>query len=100
MQERVSIWSLIATRQFVLLYIMNTLSIFTGIFAINNSKGYGQLVGFKDEEYLALLGSLASIFNALRFFWSSATDYLPYKVVYGFMLVLQVCFDFTTPLAA
>lgn len=87
-EAKVSIWSLIFSKQFMLLYLMNSLSILTGLFAINNSKSFGQANGYKNENYLALLGSLASIFNSLRFIWSSGTDYLSYKRVYAVMLLL------------
>jgi hypothetical protein len=67
---------------------MNTLSIFSGIFVINNSRGYAQKLGNDNESYTALVGSLASIFNSLRFFWSMGTDYYDYKLVYAILLVL------------
>ena len=87
-------------RQFITLYIMNFMSVFAAIFVINNNKGYAQSEGHRDENFLALLASLGAIFNSLRFIWSALTDYYDYKVVYGFLLVLQIIFDFTMPIAA
>jgi len=79
---------MICSTPFILLYVMNAMSIITGFFAVNNFKTYGQANGLTDDNYLALLGSAAAICNSIRFLWSWATDYLPYKIVYGFMLVI------------
>ena len=49
---------------------------------------------------MAWLGSIASICNSLRFLWSFVTDYLPYRVVYSFLLVLQIVLNLTVPLVA
>ena len=40
-QEVYSLWEMAKTRQFIVLYIMNTFSIMAGFFAINNFKTYG-----------------------------------------------------------
>ena len=91
---------MIASKQFLLMYIMNAMSIMTGFFAVNNFKTYGQANGLDNEQYLALVGSIASICNAIRFLWSWATDYMPYKLVYGFLLTLQIVLNFTIKLVA
>ena len=80
--------SMVFSRQFVLIYIMNILSVFTGFFAVNNFKKYGQLNGLTNENYLAALGSVAAVFNSIRFAWSLATDYFSYQLVYSVMLVM------------
>ena len=77
---------------------MNVLSVFSGLFAVNINKEYAQANGLKNESYLVLLGSIAAIFNALRGIWSFATDYLPYRLVYGVLLVLQMTLNFTITL--
>ena len=79
---------------------MSFLSIISGFFAVNNFKEYGIKNGLSDENYLAWLGSVASICNSIRFVWSFATDYVSYKAVYGFLLVMQIILDFTTPLVS
>ena len=84
----------------MLLYIMNAMSIMTGFFAVNNFKTYGQANGLTNDDYLAILGSAAAICNSMRFLWSWATDYLPYKFVYSFMLCLQIILNFTIKLVA
>ena len=88
------------SRPFILIYLMNMLSIITGFFAVNNFKIYGQKNGLTNEEYLAILGSIAALCNAIRFLWSFATDFFSYKLVYGILLVLQIVIDFTVPLVA
>ena len=79
---------------------MNMMSVMTGFFAVNNFKTYGQASGLTNDNYLAVLGSVAAVCNSIRFFWSWATDYLPYKTVYAFMLCLQISLNFTVKLVA
>ena len=76
------------------------LSVISGFFVVNNFKKYGQLNGLTNEKYLAWLGSVAAIFNAIRFVWSLATDHFSYRVVYGVLLTIQIVLDFTIPLIA
>lgn len=91
---------MILSQPFIILYIMNTCSIFTGLFAVNNFKTYGQKNGLTNESYLGLLGSLTAVFNSIRFIWSYATDYYSYKLIYGILLTMQIILDFTVPLVA
>ena len=42
-----------------------------------------------------MIGSISAMFNACRFVWSWATDYLSYKWVYGLLLSLQIIFNLT-----
>ena len=98
--EDVSLKTMVLTRQFAVLYLANLFSIMSGFFAINNFKTYGQLRGITNDDYFAILGSVASVANCLRFAWSGATDHLSYKAVYGALCLLQVVLDFTLPLVA
>ena len=91
---------MIFSQQFIIIYIMNTLSVISGFFAVNNFKKYGQLNGLTNENYLAWLGSAAAVCNSIRFIWSYATDHFSYKVVFGVLLVMQIILDFTIPLVA
>ena len=91
---------MIFSRQFMLLYFMNAMSIMTGYFAVNNFKTYGQANGLTNDGYLVILGSAAAVCNSMRFLWSWVTDYLPYKIVYSFMLCLQILLNFTIKLVA
>jgi hypothetical protein len=79
---------MICSRQFILIYFMSSFSVFSGFFAISNSKEYGQALGYTNESYLALLASMAAIFNSLRFFWSALMDCISYKAVYSIILVI------------
>lgn len=51
-----------------------------------------------NENYLAWVGSAASISNSFPFIWSLGTDHFPYKLVYSILLVLQITLVFTIPL--
>jgi len=79
---------MVFSQQFIVIFIMNTLSVITGFFVVNNFKKYAQLSGLTNEDYLAWVGSIAAVFNAIRFLWSFATDYCSYKVVYSVLLSL------------
>ena len=91
---------MILSQPFILIFIMNFLSIFSGYFAVNNFKSYGIKQGLTNENFLAWLGSIAAVCNSIRFVWSFATDYFSYKTVYGLMLVIQIVINFTMPLIA
>ena len=86
---------MVFSRAFVLIYIMNMLSVITGYFTVNNFKKFAQLNDIRNENYLAWVGSAAAIFNAIRFIWSFATDYFSYKSVYSVLLVIQIVLSFT-----
>ena len=73
------------------------LSVVAGFFTVNNFKRFGQLNGLTNENYLAWVGSAASVFNSIRFVWSLGTDHFPYKLVYGILLILQITLVFTIP---
>ena len=79
---------MIFSQPFIVIYIMNMLSVISGFFAVNNFKKYGQLNGLTNENYLAWLGSIAAVCNSIRFIWSMATDHFSYKVVYAVLLVM------------
>ena len=72
--DDVSLKTMVFTRQFAVLYLANLFSIMSGFFAINNFKTYGQLRGITNDDYFAILGSVASVANCLRFAWSGATQ--------------------------
>lgn len=99
-KSEASIVGIVFSKAFILIYIMNFMSISTGFFAVNNFKTYGIKNGLTNEDYLAWLGSIASVFSSVRFVWSYATDYYSYKVVYAVLLIMQIVLDFTTPLVA
>ena len=91
---------MILSKQFILLYFMNAMSVITGYFAVNNFKTYGQANGLDNDSYLAVVGSIAAVCNSSRFIWSWATDYLPYRFVYSILLLLQIFANFTVKFVA
>ena len=58
---------------------------------VNVYKLFGETVPALDnDQYLTLIGSISAIFNALRFIWSGSIDKLPFKYVYGALLLMQI----------
>ena len=86
---------MLMSRQFVLLYIMNVLSLFSGYFVVNQQFNYGEANGFTNTAFLSGIASAAAIFNAGRFLWGFALDRYSYKRVYGILLVVQIFLNFT-----
>ena len=75
---------------------MSSLSLSSGVFAISNFKAFALALNENANDHtLAVIGSIGSMFNAIRFFWSWATDYYNYKLVYGILLILQIVFNCT-----
>ena len=70
---------MLLSENFLFLYAMNAMSIFTGFFVVNQTKVYGIENGLINDKILALIASIASIFNALRWVWSWMLDYYSYK---------------------
>lgn len=79
---------MVLSQPFILLYVMNTMSLISGIFAVNNFKSYGQANDITDEKFLAWVGSVAAIMNSIRFVWSAATDHFTYKSVYAILICM------------
>ena len=79
---------MVLSQPFIVIYLMNTLSVISGFFAVNNFKVYGIINGLNDENYLSVLGSVGAVFNSIRFVWSLGTDHFSYKTVYGILLVM------------
>ena len=87
---------MIRGRQFWLLFAMQGLSILFAYYTVDVYKSYGEEVpAINDSDFLTLVGSVSSLFNAARFIWSGALDKIPFKKVYGFLLFLQICMAFT-----
>ena len=70
---------------------MGFFSFFLGSFTVGSYKTFGEINNLP-ESYLTIIGSVGSIFNAIRFIWSGLLDRYSYKVVYGTLLVLQIIF--------
>lgn len=66
--------------KFWTVYLMATFSILFGYYSIDVFKQFGQTVeNLSSDEFLTMVGSIAAIFNALRFVWSAFLDYYSYK---------------------
>ena len=77
------------TREFILLYVMNFLSVFLGLFIANEYKVYWLNSGFAPgENFLATVGAVGSVCNGLRFIWAALLDKFSYRTVYGVLLTL------------
>ena len=75
---------------------MQGFSIIFCYYVVNVFAAFGDEVPvLNDVEYLTLVNSISSVFNALRFIWSGAIDKYPFKWIYGFLCVLQICIAFT-----
>ena len=46
------------------------------------------------------MNSVSAIFNALRFIWSGSLDKLPFKYVYGALVLIQILIAFSMSLTA
>ena len=64
---------------------MNILSVFNGVFFVSSAKTYGGEF-ITDESFLSHVGAIASIFAALRFFWSFFLDKYSYKTIYSILI--------------
>ena len=99
-KNEATVMRMILSKAFIIIYLMNMCSIISGFFAVNNFKKYAQKNGLDNENYLAWVGSVASVMNASRFLWSMLTDYFSYKVIYGILLTMQIILNFTVPQVA
>ena len=82
-----STWTMMKSRQFILIYVMNFLSFFLTTYTVNSFKVFGLGHGMTDS-YLSVVGSVGAAFNSIRFVWSGALDKYSYKLVYGILLAL------------
>ena len=75
----------LVSRQFLLIFSMNFLSIFFGTYIVSSYKSFGAQK-IHDETFLSMIGAFASIFGCLRFTWSFAIDHYSFKRVYGVLM--------------
>ena len=88
-QKKLLFWQCIRSKQFWVLYAMQGLSILFAYYVVNVYKLFGEGVPELDnDEYLTLVNSISAIFNALRFVWSGAIDKLPFRYIYGALLLM------------
>jgi MFS family permease len=85
------------TYQFKMIYAMNTLSIFHGMFILGSGKTWAEQA-FTDDKFLSYVLSVGSFFGALRFFWSFLMDKFSFKQIYGTMLLIQLVIGLILPI--
>jgi hypothetical protein len=93
--KHATVSEMLFSRQSVILFIVSTCSIFSGLFVVNQTKEFGFLNGLDDDRYLSLIASIGSIFNTLRFVWSWWLDHSRLKIVYATLILMQVFLNFT-----
>ena len=69
------------------------------MFVLNTFKKYGQ-ANIKDEKFLTLVGSVASIFGGIRFVWSQLVDRYSFKLSYSIVLAINLIFGATIVLVS
>ena len=68
---------------------MQAMSIIFGFFVVGVYKLFGETVPVLDfDQYLTIVNSVSAIFNAMRFVWSGAIDKVPFRYVYGALLII------------
>jgi len=77
------------SKHFWVLFIMQGLSMIFCYYVVNVSTQYGiEVPALNDPDFLVLVTSISSVFNALRFIWSGAIDKYPFKAIYGILCVM------------
>lgn len=72
------------------------MSIIFVYYIVNVFAEFGNTVpALSDVEYLTLVNSVSSVFNALRFIWSGAIDKYPFRIIYGILVVMEILIAFT-----
>ena len=92
--DKAPLLTLLRTKQFILIFVMNLLSVMFGLFLIGSSKKFGSEY-LKDEKFVTLVASIASIAGIFRFLFAIGLDKFSYKKVYSFIIILQIIFAFT-----
>lgn len=71
-----------------------------GYYSVDVQKTFGETVPvLNNDKYLTTVGSVAAVFNAIRFIWSAFLDKYSYKKVYGVLLLIQICVALTMKFA-
>lgn len=88
-EETLSLSGPLKSKEFWLINFMVLCSITPGFFVIGNYKTFAKDY-IKDDHFLALVGSFASIFDGCsRFLWGASMDRFSFKASYGTILILQ-----------
>lgn len=77
------------------IFIMIILSSSYPYYISSNFKSYEQK-DIHDDKFITMVGSIGAVFNGLsRGFWASLQDYLGFKVVYMWILFIEMIIAFT-----
>lgn len=88
-KECPSVTTGIKSQEFWLLFVMATCSTTAGLFFANSFKTFGNIV-FNDDKFLAVVGSVGSIFDgSFRFIWGQTMDKTSFKFAYFALVALQ-----------
>jgi MFS family permease len=69
------------------------------MFVINTFKNFG-MEHIKSDDFLTIVGSVASVFGGIRFVWSYLIDRYSYKLSYSIVLIMNIVFGFTLVLVS
>jgi len=69
------------------------------MFVINTFKNFG-MQHIKNDDFLTVVGSVASVFGGIRFVWSYLVDRYSYKFAYSIILCMNIVFGLTLVLVS
>ena len=81
--------------QCLTLYVVAIFTVFSGFFALSQSRNFGVMNGYNNDAFLAFIPSIGALFGAMRFFWSWSLDHSTFKKIYGMVLVTDIFLNFT-----
>ena len=77
------------TKEFWLLFFMSLCSVTPGLYVINSYKTFGSKE-INDDEFLAVVGSVSSVFNgSFRYVWGQLMDKTSFKISYAILICTQ-----------
>ena len=85
------------SKQFLIIYTMNFLSIFLGNFVLNTYKTYGK-TKYTNDAFLTNVGTIGALLSSFRFSWFIIQQKYNFKVSYTILLLIQIVCSITMPL--
>ena len=77
------------TLEFWQLFFMALCSVTPGIYVVNSYKTFGSKA-IDDDEFLAVVGSVSSVFNgSFRYVWGQLMDKTSFKISYAILICVQ-----------
>lgn len=87
---------LLKTRQFLSIFVMNSLTFCFGTFIVGSVNSWA-LSTIRDVKFLSTVASFGSVFGSCRFVWSFLLDRFSYKLIYGIMICCQIVVGLALP---